>query len=125
MEPEMKYVSPVLRALLALTFLSAGGAKLAGVDAFAQGFDAIGFGQWFMYFTGMVEVTGAVLLWWPNKQVIGAALLGATMVGATLANVLVMGDSPLPAIILGLMNAAILYLHRAQIPTILAGSRST
>ena len=121
----MKYVSLALRAVLALTFISAGGAKLAGIEAFAQGFDAIGFGRWFMYFTGLVEVGGAVLLWWPNKQVVGAALLGATMVGATLANVIVMAESPAAAIILGLMNAAVLYLHRAQIADFLPGQRAT
>ena len=119
MEPDMKYLSLGLRALLTLVFVGAGGAKLAGVPMFVEGFDAIGFGQWFRYFTGIVEVGGAALLWWPNRQVVGASLLGATMVGATLTNIFVMGDSPVPAVVLGLMCAAVLYMYREQIPAVL------
>ena len=54
-------------------------------------FDAIGLGQWFRYLTGLIEVGGAVLLWVPRRQAWGAALLGATMIGAVLANLVVLG----------------------------------
>lgn len=49
------------------------------------------------------------------RQVVGAALLGATMVGAILAHMLILGPSIVPATVLGLMSAAVLYIHRAQI----------
>jgi hypothetical protein len=39
----------------------------------------------------MIEVAGAVLLWVPRKYVIGAALLGATMVGAVLTHWFIRG----------------------------------
>lgn len=115
----MTYLSPGLRALLTLVFLGAGGAKLAGVPMMVEEFEAIGTGQWFRYFTGLVEVGGAVLLWWPNRQAIGASVLGGTMVGAVLTHWFIIGPSAAPAIVLGILCAAVLYLHRDQIFAIL------
>ena len=112
----MTYLSIGLRAILTLVFVAAGGAKLAGIPLMVEGFETIGFGQGFRYFTGFVEVAGAALLWWPNRQVFGASLLGATMVGATLTNVFILNESAALGIILGLMSAAVLYLHRQQLP---------
>lgn len=115
----MKYISLGLRAVLTLAFLAAGGAKLAGVEMMVATYDAIGVGQWFRYFTGVVEIGGVVLLWLGNRQVLGAAVLGATMVGAVLTHWFILGPSAVPAIVLGLISAAVLYIHRAQIPVYL------
>ena len=111
----MKHISIGLRALLTVAFLGAGGAKLAGVEVMVDTYQTIGLGQWFRYLTGIVEVGGALLLWVPRRQVVGAALLGATMVGAILAHMLILGPSIVPATVLGLMSAAVLYIHRTQI----------
>lgn len=116
----MNYLSLGLRAILTLAFVAAGGAKLAGVEMMVGTFEAIGAGQWFRYVTGIIEIGGAVLLWLPNKQVYGASILGGTMVGAVLTHWFVLGPSAVPAIILGLMCAAVLYLYREQIPFALA-----
>lgn len=115
----MKYLSFGLRALLTAAFVAAGFAKLSGVEMMVATYDAIGVGQWFRYVTGIIEVGGAVLLWLPGLQVVGAGLLGATMVGAVLTHVLILGPSAVPAIVLGLLNAAVLYVHRDQIPRFL------
>ncbi|MEM8818973.1 MAG: DoxX family protein [Pseudomonadota bacterium] len=112
----MKYVSFGIRALLTLAFLGAGGSKLFGVDQMVQVFDMLGLGQWFRYVTGGIEIVGAILLWVPGRQVLGAALLGATMVGAVPAHLLILGPSPVPAIALGLLCVTVIYLHREQIP---------
>lgn len=111
----MKYVSLGLRALLTLAFVAAGGAKLVGVEMMVGTFDAIGVGQWFRYLTGVIEVGAALLLWVPGKQVLAAALLGATMLGAVLAHLLILGPSAVPAMVLGLICAAVIYLHRDQL----------
>jgi len=111
----MKYLSLGLRGLLTLAFAAAGLAKLAGADMMVATFDAVGVGQWFRYVTGLIEVAGAIVLWLPGKQVAAAALLGATMVGAVLAHLFILGPSAVPAVILGLICAAVIYLHRAQI----------
>ena len=65
--------------------------------------------------TGAIEIGGALALWWPGRQVVGAALLGGTMVGAVLSHLFILGPSALPAVVLGLLCAAVLYLHRDQI----------
>lgn len=115
----MKHISTGLRGLLTLAFVAAGGAKLAGVDMMVATYDAIGLGQWARYATGIIEIAGAVLLWFPGREVVGAGLLGATMVGAVLAHVFILGPTAVPAVVLGLLCAAVLYLHRAQIPAYL------
>ncbi len=115
----MKYISLGLRTVLTLAFVGAGGAKLAGVDMMVATYDTIGLGQWFRYLTGIIEIVGAILLWLPRRQVVGAGLLAATMVGAVLAHVFILGPSAVPSIVLGLLCAAVLYLHRAQIPAYL------
>lgn len=120
----MNYISLGIPALLTLVFVGAGGAKLAGVPMMVEEFDHVGFGQWFRYVTGFIEVAGAALLWWPNRQVIGASLLGGTMVGAVLTHWFIIGPSAVPAIVLGLLCTAVLYLHRDQIPAILGRTRA-
>lgn len=120
----MKYLSLGVRALLTLAFLGAGGAKLAGVPMMVQTFDAVGFGQWLRYLTGIVEIAGAALLWWPNRQVIGASVLGGTMVGAVLTHWFILGPSAVPAIVLGLLCTAVLYLHRDQVSILLGGAQN-
>lgn len=115
----MKYISLGLRGLLTLAFVAAGLAKLAGAEMMVATFEAVGVGQWFRYVTGLIEVAAPILLWLPGKQVAGAAVLGATMVGAVLAHLFILGPSAMPAIVLGLICAAVIYLHRAQINALL------
>jgi len=74
-----------VRIVLALAFAAAGAAKLASMPQMVVTFEAIGFGQWFQYFTGVVELLGVVLLLVPRRGFIGGLWLGGTMVvaGAT------------------------------------------
>ena len=50
----------VLRVVVGLAFLAAGGSKLAGAPAMVVMFAKIGFGQWFRILTGLLEVTAAI-----------------------------------------------------------------
>jgi uncharacterized membrane protein YphA (DoxX/SURF4 family) len=54
-------------------------------------FQQIGLGQWFRYFTGVVEILGGVLVLIPWTATAGLALLAATMAGAALTHVFVLG----------------------------------
>ena len=121
----MTYISVGLRILLSIAFLGAGGAKLGGVEMMVMTFDQIGWGQGFRYLTGAIEVIGVVLLWLPRRQVIGAAVLGGTMVGAVLTHWFILGPSAVPAMVLGLFCSAVLYIYRTQIPVVLGRANSS
>lgn len=108
----MTYATLAAKVLLTLAFLAAGLSKLAGVEMMVATFDAIGVGQWFRYVTGLIEVGGAVLLWVPGLQLIGAALLVCTMIGAALAHAFLLGPSMVPALVLGALGAFVAYRHR-------------
>ncbi|GAB2592770.1 DoxX family protein [Streptomyces capparidis] len=69
--------------VLALFFAVASGVpKLAGVAAAAESFDRIGYGDWFMYLVGGLEVAGAVGLVLPRLAGLAALALTGLMVGA-------------------------------------------
>jgi len=102
----------ILQTLAAAAFLMAGGSKLSGAEQMVAMFDVIGLGQWFRYFTGSVEAAGALLLLIPRTAAIGAAILGVTMVGAIMTHLLVIGGSPLPAIVLFLMVSSVAWYRR-------------
>lgn len=100
-----KYAALGAKALITLAFVAAGGAKLIGAEPMVATFDAIGWGQWFRYVTGGIEVVAAILLWVPGLVIAGAALLVATMIGAIIFHLTVLGPSFVPALILGLLAA--------------------
>ena len=108
-----------LQSILAAAFLAAGSAKLAGVPFMVELFDQIGLGQWFRIVTGAVEVAGAVALVVPDLAAIGALWLGFTMVCAVATHVFILQTSPVPAIVLGLLNALVVYLRRDELVALL------
>jgi uncharacterized membrane protein YphA (DoxX/SURF4 family) len=98
-----------IRILLALAFAAAGAAKLAGVPQMVANFEAMGFGQWFRYFTGAVELLGVVLILLPRAGFFGGLWLGGTMVGAVATHLFLIGGSPIPAMVLGALCAIVVY----------------
>ena len=64
--------------VLGLFFILASGApKLVGQADAAQSFAEIGFGTWFMYFTGAIEVAGGIGLM--VRRLSGAAAVGLSL----------------------------------------------
>ena len=105
----------VVQVALAGMFLLAGGSKLLGAPAMVGLFDAIGIGQWFRYLTGLIEVGSALALLVPSFAVFGALVLVATMVGAIVTHLFIVGGSPaMPAILL-VGSAAVVWTRRHQI----------
>ena len=98
-----------LQVLTAAAFLMAGFAKLSGQPMMVETFDKIGVGQWFRYVTGGIEVASAILLVIPRLTPVGAALLVCTMIGAVLTHLVLIGGSPVPALVLGCFAAIILW----------------
>jgi len=95
----------VLRGGVMLFFI------LMGLEKFRSGpgapwppmFAQIGFGQWFRYFTGVVEIGGGLLFFVPWTSVVGVFLLSCTMVGAMVVHIVVrhsIGSSVFPFVIL-------------------------
>lgn len=72
----------VLSILLALAFLGAGAAKLSTQPMMVAEFTLFGLPQWFMYLTGAIEISSAILLLIPRIAGIGAGLLVCVMAGA-------------------------------------------
>jgi len=125
--PSLTQASPVRRGrtgrialwagqiALASMFLLAGGSKLLGAPAMVGLFDAIGIGQWFRYLTGVIEVGSAIALLVPSFAVFGALALVATMVGAVVVHLFILGVSPaLPAILL-LGSVGVVWVRRHQL----------
>jgi putative oxidoreductase len=108
-----------LQGLLEAALLVAGTKKLAGSQMQVTFFEKISLGQWFRYFTGGLEVIGAILVLVPRTAVVGAVLLGMTMVGAVNIHLLITGGSPVSSVVLLVIAVAVtwyreLYLKRRQ-----------
>ncbi|WP_225732463.1 MULTISPECIES: DoxX family protein [unclassified Nocardia] len=81
-----------LQIVLGLFFIIASGApKLAGQQDAVRVFNEIGWGDWFRYFTGLVEVSGGIGLLVPRLNGLAAAGLSITMVLAAATQAFVMG----------------------------------
>lgn len=97
----------VLQIAAAGMFLMVGFLKLSGNPQLVGLFEAIGLGQWFRYLTGSLEVAGAILLLMPRLSGLGALMLFGVMIGAVITHLLIVGGSPLMAIILLVVTGVI------------------
>jgi putative oxidoreductase len=112
-----------LSVLTALAFIVAGVSKLAGVPAMVAIFDKIGVGQWFRYFTGVVELTAGIGLLISRYAFYAALALAVVMIGAIIAQLTVLAASPAAPLALLFFNGIIAYLRKpAQLP-IVGGNR--
>ncbi len=100
---------------LAAMFLLAGGSKLAGAPAMIALFDGVGIGQWFRYVTGLIEVGSAVALLVPSIAPFGATALVATMAGAVLTHLFIVGGSPIVPAVLLVGSLTVAWVRRDQI----------
>jgi putative oxidoreductase len=75
-------ISWILRLAVAGVFLSVGASKFDADSYWVKLFNQIGWGDWFRYLTGIVQVTGAVLVVVPRTFPIGIGILACTMLGA-------------------------------------------
>jgi putative oxidoreductase len=103
--------STVLRLGVALVFFGAGCGKLLGVPPAVALFHTIGFGEWFRYAVGSVELAGAVLLAIPTMARRAALGLVPLMVGAAGTEVIVLHRPPALSL---LTMAALIIIARAR-----------
>jgi uncharacterized membrane protein YphA (DoxX/SURF4 family) len=83
-----------LRVVLGLLFLLVGTTKLMGTGNTVEYFAAIGFGQWFRYLTGVLDVAGAVLLFVPRWTCYGAMVLACSVGSATVISLITLRGDP-------------------------------
>ena len=102
----------ILSGLVVLAFIGAGGAKLTGTAAMVELFDKVGLGQWFRYFTGLLEVAAGIGLLISRYAFYAALLLAVVMVGAFMAHVTVLGSSPAAPVALFVFTGIIAYLRK-------------
>jgi putative oxidoreductase len=119
----MNVVLWVLQIAAAGMFLMVGFLKLSGDAQLIGLFKAIGLGQWFRYLTGTLEVAGALLLLIPRTSGLGALMLVGVMTGAVLTHVLIVGGSPLMAIILLVVTGVVAWGRRQRTMNLLTGLR--
>ena len=71
------------RVAVALVFVTVGYSKFSD-PMWVRLFGRIGFGQWFRYFTGVMQIAGGVLVLVPRLSLVGIAMLACTMAGAVI-----------------------------------------
>ena len=104
----------VLQAVLAFQFAGGGLLKLTGSPEMVELFATIGAGQWLRYVVGALEVAGAVGLLVPRLSGLAALGLAALMLGATVTNLFIIGESPWLPLGLLLVAAVIAWGRRSQ-----------
>ena len=105
-----------IQVIAAMAFCLTGASKLAGAQSMVQLFAAVGYGQWFRYFTGALEIGGALLIIFPGTAFLGACVLALVMSGATIANVTMLHTSPaLPLSLLALMVIIGIGRHKRKV----------
>lgn len=83
----------ILRGGIGLLFILFGWEKFSSApeSQWVKMFQQIGAGQWFRWFTGVMEVLGGVLVLLPWTVTLGLAMLACTMLGAVVILVFVLG----------------------------------
>lgn len=96
---------------LGLLFVLAGLVKLSGMPLMVELFADLGFGQWLRYVTALVELAGGALLIAGRMEYLAALALGAIMVGATTASIIVFDRSPIPPLLTFVLLLVLAWKH--------------
>ena len=103
------------RIFVAMMFLAAAGMKLTGQPMMVAEFQQVGLGQWLRYFTGGLELIGAVLVLLPRFTSFGALLLLLVDIGAFIAQVTVLHMGWIHTIVTGLILAGLIWVERHKL----------
>jgi putative oxidoreductase len=74
-----RIITWVLRILLGVLFLGIGIEKVTGTMGTIPFFDAIGWGLWFRYGSGALDIAGALLILIPRWTSVGALIITCTV----------------------------------------------
>ena len=105
----------ILRVALASIFVIVGFVKIPGSihPMWVRLFERIGFGQWFRYFTALVEIVGGMLMIVPSATMVSGLFLASTMVGALLVHISVIGVGVQTVFVFALLSGilAVMWHH--------------
>jgi uncharacterized membrane protein YphA (DoxX/SURF4 family) len=103
-----------LQILLAVVMaVPSAGPKLVGHSSAAESFDKIGFGEWFMYLTGGMELAGAIALVIPLLSGLSALAFMGLMIGAFITQITVFdGQYAITPVILFAVFGVIAWVRR-------------
>jgi putative oxidoreductase len=104
-----------VQVLLALAFLAPSSLKLMGAPVMVELFKAVGFGQWLRYLTGILELTGVVLIVVPKTRSIGAVLLATVMLGAIVAHLFILHTVPTMPVVNLLLSSVVVWGRRREL----------
>jgi len=108
----------MLRVALASIFVVVGFVKIPGSihPMWVRVFERIGFGQWFRYFTALVEIVGGMLMIVPSATLVSGLLLASAMVGALLVHIFVIGVGLQSVVVFALLSGivAVMWHHRGN-----------
>ena len=85
------------------------------VPQMVEGFAQIGLGQWFRYFTGGLEIIGAIAILVPTASAFGGLLLLGISAGACLVQLFVFHGDVVHTIVLGALSAIVVWAHHDRI----------
>ena len=112
----------VLRVVLGLVFLAIATEKLTGTMGTVEFFAAIGWGQWFRYVGGLLDLAGVILLFVPRWTRYGAIVLACTVGLGTVRSFTLWRNDPttwswvivLVPLVLTLLAIGLVWLTRPQ-----------
>ncbi|SCK05709.1 DoxX-like family protein [Streptomyces sp. WMMB 714] len=116
-----------LQALLALFYVFASALpKLIAHASATEGFEQIGFGMWFMYAIGVLELAGGIALVVPRLSGLSALALIALMAGAFITQVTVFdGRNAYTPLLLMVPLGVIAWVRRGTVTALAARLRGT
>ena len=100
----------LLRVSLGIAFLGVGIEKLTGTFGTVPFFSAIGWGQWFRYATGALDLAGALLIFVPRWTSYGALIITCTVGLGTILCFTMALFSPIFPLVMTLLAATLAWL---------------
>lgn len=101
--------------------VASAGPKLVAHSSATESFDTIGFGDWFMYLTGVLELAGAVALLIPILSGVSALALIGLMIGAFVTQMTVFdGENAATPVIFLVLFAVVAWVRRQKTAELVA-----
>lgn len=106
------FVTWALRLIIGVLFLAVGLEKLSGTMGTVPFFDAVGWGQWLRYVSGVVDTVGALLVFAPRFTSLGALMITCSVGLGTYLCYAKSVFNPAFPLVMTLLSATLVWLAR-------------